>query len=187
MPRPLLSIVDAARRLREGEVIAYPTEAVYGLGCDPLDHEAVDRLLELKARPESAGLILIADEFSRFEEFVASVDETVAQKALETWPGPVTWLFPKSATCPGWISGEHDTVALRVTSHPVCRQLCEAFGGALVSTSANRSGQDPAREAAQVEWAFGAGIAGIVEGALGGLDRPSEIRDVRSAEVVRPG
>lgn len=187
MACPLLSITDAAQRLREGEVIAYPTEAVYGLGCDPFDHEAVGRLLELKGRPESAGLILLSDDFSRFGDFVAPVDDATCDRAMESWPGPVTWLFPKSVTCPGWISGEHDTVALRVTSHPVCRQLCEAFGGALVSTSANRSGQDPAREVAQVEWAFGAGIAGIVEGALGGLERPSEIRDVRSGEVVRPG
>ncbi len=173
--------------MRQGKVIAYPTEAVYGLGCDPLDHHAVTCLLELKERPESAGLILISDEFSRFADFVAPVDDASIQEAMETWPGPVTWLFPKSASCPGWISGDHESVAIRVTDHPVCRQLCESFDGAIVSTSANRSGESPARDRAQVERAFGDSIAGVVEGALGGLDRPSEIRDVVSGAVVRPG
>lgn len=186
MPCPRLSIDEAADCLRRGEVIAYPTEAVYGLGCDPLDHGAVQRLLELKGRPESAGLILIADDFSRFEGFVGEAAGEKRSRAMESWPGAVTWLFPKSAQVPGWISGGHDTVALRVSDHPVCRQLCATFGGAIVSTSANRSGEEPARSKEQVEASFGAGIAGIVEGELGGLDSPSEIRDVRSGEVIRP-
>ena len=186
MERPLLSIADAARKLREGEVIAYPTEAVYGLGCDPHDHEAVSRLLELKGRQESQGLILIADEFSRFEDFIIA-DDSQRRMAMATWPGPVTWLFPKSTTVPGWISGKHESIALRVTDHPVCRQLCAAFGGAIVSTSANRSGEEPARDWRQVEKSFGTTIAGVVEGALGGLDRPSEIRDLRTGHVLRPG
>lgn len=184
---PVLSIAEAAQKLHDGDVIAYPTEAVFGLGCDPLNHEAVVRLLELKGRPESAGLILIADEFSRFGDFVALDDPAPLERALKSWPGPVTWLFPRSVAVPGWISGNHDSVALRVTDHPVCRQLCSAYGGAIVSTSANRSGEEPAGNAAEVERSFGLGIAGIVEGALGGLERPSEIRDARTGEVMRPG
>jgi L-threonylcarbamoyladenylate synthase len=181
-----LTIEEAAHRLRQGEVIAYPTEAVYGLGCDPFNHEAVEKLLDMKGRAESAGLILIADGFSRFEEFIGEVGGGDLSRAEATWPGPVTWLFPKSALVPGWISGAHDSVALRVSDHPVCRALCVAFGGALVSTSANRTGAEPARSREAVELAFGPLVAGVVQGELGGLERPSEIRDVRTGEVVRP-
>ena len=187
MACPVLSIEQAVHALHDGGVIAYPTEAVFGLGCDPFDHDAVGRILELKGRPESSGLILIADTFSALDDFVGQVENDELERVNESWPGPVTWLFPKSAICPGWISGAHDSVALRVTGHAVCRQLCAAFGGAIVSTSANRSGEAPARAKEQVEVSFGAGIAGIVEGELGGLESPSEIRDVRTGEVIRPG
>lgn len=187
MPTPGLTIEDAARALRQGEVIAYPTEAVFGLGCDPLNHEAVAKLLDMKGRPKSAGLILIADDYSRFADFTGDIDEDRLKSAQDTWPGPVTWLFPKSAQVPGWISGDHDSVALRVTDHPTCRQLCAAFGGAIVSTSANRSGAEAAKSTEAVETTFGPLVAGIVEGELGGREQPSEIRDVRTGDVVRPG
>lgn len=186
MPAPGLTIDEAAAAMRRGEVIAYPTEAVYGLGCDPLNHDAVALLLDMKGRPESAGLILIADDISRFEDFVGQVEEEHLRRVAESWPGPVTWLFPKSALVPGWISGEHDSVALRVTDHPETRRLCAAYGGAIVSTSANRSGAEPARSPGEVEAAFGPLISGILAGELGGLERPSEIRDVRTGEVLRP-
>ncbi len=186
MPTPGLTIDDAARALRQGEVIAYPTEAVFGLGCDPLNYEAVAKLLDMKGRPESAGLILIADDYSRFADFAGDIDEDRLKTAQNSWPGPVTWLFPKSAQVPGWISGEHDSVALRVTDHPETRQLCAAYGGAIVSTSANRSGSEPARSRAEVEAAFGPLIYGVLAGELGGLERPSEIRDVRTGETLRP-
>lgn len=185
MASPSLTISEAANRLRQGEVIAYPTEAVYGLGCDPLNHEAVERLLDMKGRSQAAGLILIADEFSRFVDFVGEVGSDLIERTQSTWPGPVTWLFPKSALVPGWISGDHDSVALRVTDHPACRRLCAAFGGPIVSTSANRSGEAPATTADAVEASFGLLIDGVMQGELGGLERPSEIRDVRTGEVVR--
>jgi L-threonylcarbamoyladenylate synthase len=187
MACPRLTSEQAAQALHRGEIIAYPTEAVYGLGCDPFDHDAVVRLLDLKGRAESAGLILIADDFSRLDEFVGEIDEERRAQVMDSWPGPVTWLFPKSALVPGWISGDHDAVALRVTDHPVCLRICTAFGGAIVSTSANRSGGEPARSAEEIEALFALGIAGIVEGELGGRERPSEIRDARTGTVVRPG
>lgn len=187
MACPSLSIEQAAALLREGEVLAYPTEAVYGLGCDPFNAEAVRRLLEIKARPESAGLILIADDLSRFDGLVESVDETRMQAVNASWPGPVTWLFPKTDLLPNWISGEHETVALRVSDHPVCRALSAAFDGPIVSTSANLRGEEPARSASELDEAMGVLIAGIVQGELGAQDRPSEIRDVRTGEVLRHG
>ncbi len=185
--RPLLSVAEAAKYLRDGQVIAYPTEAVYGLGCDPFNEQAVRRVLALKSRPEAAGLILISDLFERFELFVGPVDSAQLDRALATWPGPVTWLFPRAPGVPDWLAGAHASIALRVTAHPVCRALCAAFDGAVVSTSANPRAAEPARSADEVEAYFGNGIAGVLAGDLGVGQRPSEIRDLLSGAQVRAG
>jgi L-threonylcarbamoyladenylate synthase len=184
---PLLSISEAAQCLRAGEVIAYPTEAVYGLGCDPDSESAVRRILELKKRPAAAGLILIADSFDRLGRYVARVPRDLLDRALATWPGHVTWLFPRADGVPDWLAGDHPTIAIRVTAHPVCRDLCAAFGGALVSTSANPRSEDPAQSVGSVRRYFGADIAGVVAGQLGGDARPSEIRDLATGRVIRGG
>ena len=185
--RNSLTVQQAARRLSQGAVIAYPTEAVYGLGCDPFNETAVKRVLELKNRPAEAGLILIADTFDQFLPFIQPVSDELMGRAMSAWPGPVTWLFPRGDSVSRWIAGIHDTVALRLTAHPVCRELCAAFGGAIVSTSANPSRSEPARSARQVQRYFGAALAGVVEGDLGGDDSPSEIRDLASGRVLRGG
>ena len=186
MAANLLSVAEGAACLRAGEVIAYPTEAVYGLGCDPASEPAVRELLSLKARPAAAGLILIADTYERLEPYIRKPSEAQLQPALASWPGPVTWLFPRAAGVPDWLAGEHETVAVRVTAHPVCRSLCAAFGGAIVSTSANPSSAGPARSVDQVRAYFGDALCGIVEGDLGGQAAPSEIRDLLSGRVIRP-
>jgi L-threonylcarbamoyladenylate synthase len=182
----LLSVAAGAACLRDGEVIAYPTEAVYGLGCDPADEQAVRQILALKSRPEAAGLILISDTFARFKPYIREPSEAQLRPALASWPGPVTWLIPRAPGVPDWLAGEHETVAVRVTAHPVCRALCAAFGGAIVSTSANPSSAVPARSAEQVFAYFGDALCGIVEGELGGQESPSEIRDLASGRVLRP-
>lgn len=187
MRHTLLNVSGAVDRLRAGELIAYPTEAVFGLGCDPANEAAVQRLLALKSRPVEAGLILIGASFEQFEGWVAPVPADRLERALQTWPGPVTWLFPRGARAPGWITGRHATLAVRVTAHPVCIELCEAFGGPLVSTSANPHSAPPARSAGQVEDYFGTFIGGILAGALGSGERPSEIRDLETGRVLRGG
>jgi len=181
----LLRPAEAAERMRGGAVVAYPTEAVFGLGCDPENEAAVMRLLALKTRAVSAGLILIGSSFAQFDQWVGEVPASRLEQAVHGWPGPVTWLFPRGPRAPRWITGDHDTLAIRVTAHPVCIELCEAFGGPLVSTSANPHSAPPARSAGEVELYFGHFIAGIVAGALGGAARPSEIRDVRTGQVIR--
>lgn len=183
----LVTVRQGAQCLVEGGVIAYPTEAVYGLGCDPENESAVRRILQLKNRPETAGLILIADRLERFAAYIEAVSSEEKQRALAAWPGPVTWLFPRARRVPDWLAGTHPTIALRITAHPVCRALCDAFGGAIVSTSANPSTQEPARSAAQVDAYFGPELCGIVEGELGGQTRPSEIRDLATGRVIRSG
>lgn len=178
--------IDAAcRALAAGGIVAYPTEAVYGLGCDPADADAVARLLALKGRPEAKGLILIADRLAALEPWLAPLDEITRARVAPTWPGPVTWLLPAAPGVPQAVRGEHDTLAVRVTAHPTAAALCAAWGGALVSTSANRAGGEPARDAEAVATLFGDGVDAIVAGAVGGLARPTPIRDGRTGHVVR--
>jgi L-threonylcarbamoyladenylate synthase len=175
----------AVAALRCSGVIAYPTEAVYGLGCDPLDQAAVTRLFELKRRPADQGVLLIAADFAQVEKFIGAVPPDALARAQATWPGPHTWVFPRAAATPAWLAGAHAGIALRVTAHAPAVALCRAFGGALVSTSANRHGEAPARSAAAVRSAFGSRLAYILDAPIGGLDRPTPIRDVRNGEVIR--
>lgn len=177
----------AAQLLRDGAVIAYPTEAVYGLGCDPLNAQAVMRLLTLKQRPVEAGLILIAAEFAQVEAFLEPVPAALKRKLFATWPGPVTWLLPARPEVPAWLRGRHDSLAVRVTAHAGSAALCREFGGALVSTSANPRGRAPARTPLQLRRYFGDSLDYLLPGPLGGRRRPSEIRDARSGRVLRMG
>jgi len=177
----------AARSVRAGGVIAYPTEAVYGLGCDPLDGAAVMRLLEIKQRPLAQGLILIGADLAQLSPYAGPVPASVMKRIQTTWPGPVTWLLPAAPGVPYWLCGAHKTIAVRVTAHPIAAALCRAAGYALVSTSANRHRQPAARTALQVERHLGAKLDYILNGAVGPQRRPSEIRDAQSGRVVRPG
>jgi len=183
----LLDTAGAVEKLRAGKVIAYPTEAVYGLGCDPANESAVRKLLTLKGRSESAGFVLIASEFSQLQAWVSDIDPSLKDRAMSSWPGPVTWLFPRAASVPDYVAGKHDTIAVRITAHEPSRALCEAFGSALVSSSANHTAARPARSAGEVEDYFGHYLAGILAGPLGGAEKPSEIRDLASGKIIRHG
>lgn len=179
--------LDAAlARLRAGGIVAYPTEGVFGLGCDPRAGAAVERLIALKGRPESAGLILIAAEFSQLAPFLAPLAPELEARASATWPGPVTWVWPARADIDPRLSGGRATLAVRVTAHPTAAALCHGFGGALVSTSANRHGAPPARTAAEVARAFGDELDAVVDAPTGGARGPTEIRDVLTGGVLRP-
>lgn len=187
MQQPLLTIEQAVDFLKAGKVIAYPTEAVYGLGCDPANERAVRRILSMKGRSATAGLILIADSFDRFSSYVQAVAQEKLSVALASWPGPITWLFPRAPGVPDFLAGRHTAIALRVTAHPVSRSLCSAFGGAIVSTSANPSGAPPAKSPREVMRYFGDQLSGVVRGPLGGDSKPSEIRDLATGKVIRGG
>lgn len=175
----------AVRALREGGVIAYPTEAVWGLGCDPRDRDAVERLLAIKQRDWRKGLILIADNFEQLWPFIADPNTSKLEPAIASWPGPATWLMPASSSAPRWITGGRDRIAVRVTAHPLASALCRAHGGPIVSTSANRSKRPALKTRLQVQRQFASAVDCIVAGALGGLERPTSIRDLETGQVVR--
>lgn len=186
MPQPV-RMSEAANVLRRGGIVAYPTEAVFGLGCDPANESAVLRLLALKQRPVEKGLILIAASVEQLHPYIEMIDNQHWQNVLATWPGPVTWVFPAKHAVPRWLRGAHATIAVRVTAHPAARALCESFGGAIVSTSANISTQPPARNVDDIHAQFPAGIDYLLPGEVDLSARPSEIRDALSGAVLRPG
>lgn len=176
---------QAARHLRQGGIITYPTEGVFGLGCDPMNPDAVDRLLALKGRPVAKGFILIAADFAQVEPYLAIPDVATRQRMLAAWPGPVTFVAPAAEGVPAWLRGQFPTLAVRVTNHPVAAALCQAFGGALVSTSANPSGKAPARTALTLRRYFPPGEVLNVAGALGGASGPTAIYDAVSGRRLR--
>jgi len=177
---------QVAHVVRQGGVIAYPTEAVWGVGCDPWDSEAVYHLLDLKQRPVEKGLILVADCMGRFDFLLQDLPDDWLRRLANSWPGPNTWLVPHQDRLPPWITGRHDSVALRVTDHPLVARLC-ALTGPLVSTSANPAGRPAARSALRVRQYFGDRLDYVFCGPLGGRRNPSLIRDLRTGTVVRPG
>ncbi len=171
--------------LTRGGLIAYPTESCYGLGCDPRNERALKRLIALKGRDAGKGLLLIADRFHHLRRFVAPLPPADLARMTKTWPGAVTWVAPASSACPVLLTGGRPTVAVRVTAHPVAARLCRMLGMALVSTSANRSGQKPARTAAQCRRRFGARVH-VIGGRIGTRKRPSTLIDLASSTVLRP-
>ncbi|MGK9175758.1 L-threonylcarbamoyladenylate synthase type 1 TsaC [Yokenella regensburgei] len=181
-------IAAAVAVLKNKNVIAYPTEAVFGVGCDPDSESAVHRLLELKHRPVEKGLILIAANFEQLKPYIddSMLNEEQRQAIFACWPGPVTFVFPARATTPRWLTGRFDSLAVRVTDHPLVISLCEAFGKPLVSTSANLTGLPPCRTDDEVRQQFGADFP-VVEGMTGGRLNPSEIRDALTGELFRQG
>ena len=183
-----LNIPSSVALLIRGGVLAYPTEAVWGLGCIPFDAEAVHRLLAIKRRPVDKGLILVAADPEQLAPVVdwAALPEARREAVQGSWPGPHTWVVPAGAAVPAWISGGRDGVAVRVSAHPVVAGLCRRLGGPIVSTSANLTGEPPAFRRDELSPALLALVDGVCEGETGGLAAPTAIRDARTGEVIRP-
>jgi L-threonylcarbamoyladenylate synthase len=187
-PAPLShwQLAQAARTIRAGGVIAYPTEAVWGLGCDPWNIDAVQRILDLKQRPMEKGLIVVAGSVEQVRFLLDPLSRDQQQKALSYWPGPTTCLLPDVLhQIPQQVRGRHSSIAVRVSDHPLVRALCEAAGSPLVSTSANPAGRQPARYSWQVRRYFRNGLDRLVPGQLGGYRQPSKIIDIVSGQQLR--
>jgi L-threonylcarbamoyladenylate synthase len=173
--------------INQGGVIAYPTEAVFGLGCDPLNIAAIEKILAIKQRSRDKGLILIASSWEQLKFFVEELPEDRMEKIFNTWPGPFTWLFPAKPSVSEWIRGQHTTVAVRVSAHPIVQKICQTLGHPLISTSANREGQQPTRSTEETQAIFKNEIEALVQGETTGLMNPTEIRDARTGKIIRNG
>lgn len=184
----LLPIEEGVTLLKKGEVIAYPTESVFGLGCDPDDDAAIKTLLALKKRDPAKGFILVAERFEQLLPYIDETQITAIQKArlFETWPGPVTWLVPKNPHYNAFGTAAWTTLAVRVSAHPIVKALCHQFGKPITSTSANLSGHLPCKTTQDVFAQFQHQI-GIVAGDIGNNKKPTEIRDLATNQMVRRG
>ncbi|PJK09342.1 tRNA threonylcarbamoyladenosine biosynthesis protein RimN [Lysobacteraceae bacterium NML08-0793] len=181
---------EAADILVAGGLVLYPTEGVWGLGCDPRNPAAVRRLLQIKQRPVEKGLILIAADEAQLASFIdmARLDAEQQAAVRASWPGANTWIVPASANAPDWIRGAHSGIAVRVCAQAEVIALCRAFGGALVSTSANFSGQVAPTSRAELDPVLVAEVDAVLAGETGGRKTPSSIRDAASGQILRsPG
>ncbi|MEC8524903.1 L-threonylcarbamoyladenylate synthase [Thalassolituus sp.] len=173
---------QALRCIRSGGVLAYPTEAVWGLGCAPDNREAVHQILDLKSRPEDKGLVLVGSSLAQFQHWIKPLSPENESKVMATWPGPVTWVLPCYDDVPVWLRGKHNSLAIRISDHPVVKALCDEVGP-LVSTSANPAGKEPARTLLKVRQYFPGGINCLLPGRLGGRKQPSEIRTLDGQQL----
>lgn len=181
------AISNAVAALQTQQVIAYPTEAVFGLGCDPMNEKAVQRLLTIKQRPIEKGLILIAANLMQLENYIDLSKLTSQQidRINQTWPGPATWVIPAKAQVPKWLTGQFDSIAVRVSAHPTVQKLCLAFGGPITSTSANLTGLTPCVTTAEVTQQLAPLLGAIVDDVVGELALPTTITDAITGRVYR--
>ena len=178
-------VANGARLLSRGAVIAYPTEACYGLGCIPEKYSAVKRILHIKSRPAGMGMILIADKVDTLLPYLKVDHESLLDRPLASWPGPYTWIFPASPRVKYLLPVKNNTVAVRVTAHPAAAQLCRLARHAIVSTSANRHGFNPLRSYRDVHRSLGRELDFIVRGTIGQQRKPTQIRDAVSGRLIR--
>lgn len=170
--------------LRNGGVVAHACEGVWGLACDPWNESAVSRILSIKCRTDTKGLILIGHAAEVFDVEIDQLELAKQEVVKDSWPGHTTWIVP-STRFPKTVSGNRETIAVRVPDHVQARELCECIGIPLVSTSANVSNQPPARSKQQVEQTLGSLVDYVLPGAIGSATGPSVIRDALSGERIR--
>lgn len=176
---------QAVRCINKGGIIAYPTEAVYGLGCDPFNEITVLRLLALKQRTWQKGLILIAANYAQLTGFLEPLSPELKKRVFATWPGAVTWLLPAKPSVPYFLRGKSNKLAVRVTAYEPVQALCQQWGGALISTSANLNARPAAKTAFRVRCIFAQHLNYILPGKVGSRQRPSEIRDALTNTILR--
>jgi len=184
------SVAEAASCLKQGLVLAYPTEAVWGLGCDPFNEAAFHEILRLKQRPIEKGVILLASSVNQIAHLLETLSPEMRTQVIDSWSNrtpterATTWLLPAGEHIPQWIKGDHPKVAVRVTTHPLCVALCNAFNGFIVSTSANPAGLSPARSL-QEATAYFQQSPNYLNGDLGLSREPSKIIDAETGEIIR--
>lgn len=181
MIRYKLDLLKKVRKhLQNGGVIAYPTEYCFGLGCDPFNYRAISRILSLKGRSKKKGLIVIAGKISELKRLTMPLDNEVSNY----WPGPFTLVVGANKNVPACLTGLRRKIAVRVTAHPLVKQLCGFLQMPLVSTSANYSGFRPAKTSRECRNAFGKNVM-VLPGTTSFLKAPSTIIDWDSRKVLR--
>ncbi|WAI18665.1 MAG: Sua5/YciO/YrdC/YwlC family protein [Buchnera aphidicola (Acyrthosiphon caraganae)] len=172
--------------LHDDNVIAYPTESMFGLGCNPNSKKAIKKLLILKKRSIEKGFILVASDFNQIKMYVNenNLSNKQKQKIFFHWPGPFTFLLPANPDVPYWLTGKFNTVAVRISAHIEIIKLCNAFKGALISTSANISNFTPCFTPEEVLKCFGKDFP-LLHGKIGNEKNPSKIINIINGKLIR--
>ena len=178
-------IAAACKAIKAGDVVAYPTEGVFGLGCDPANEAAIEKLLSLKNRDIAKGFILIAANRRQLSPFIGELSTAIETKLNKSWPGPVTWILPCSESAAASITGGKATIATRVTAHKIASTLCREFNSAIISTSANISGNPACTSAQEVSEVFGSKLSYILDHPVGDLKGPTPIFDGLTGDQIR--
>jgi|TARA_B110000967_G_C18830463_1_gene533792 L-threonylcarbamoyladenylate synthase len=176
-----------SHQIELGAVIAYPGDTIWGFGCHPLLKVSVDRILQIKQRSASKGLILLSSELEFCLPYISSdLSKNEVTRLKKTTTQPTTWLIPASHNCPSWLRGGFSTIAIRITSHPFIKALCTELESPIVSTSANLSGKTTIRNSIQARRLFANKLDYIINGYQPGTGRPSEIQSLKSGDIIRP-
>ncbi|WWO96195.1 MAG: Sua5/YciO/YrdC/YwlC family protein [Candidatus Dasytiphilus stammeri] len=185
---PYKSLTFFLKNLHEEKIIAYPTEGVFGLGCDPDSKKAVMKLQSLKKRSLSKGFILVAADYQQLTPYIESEKLSYEHRTqlYSHNSEPFTWVVPARIHTPAWLTGSFNSVAIRISQHEAIIQLCKAFKKPLVSTSANVSGSTPCRSLEEIRSQFGYELP-VYPGNIGELQHPTEIRDLFSGKIIRSG
>ena len=185
-------IAEAARRLAGGDVVAFPTETVYGLGADATNPRAIARIFALKGRPADHPLIVHIADPAALGDWVAAIPEAARALAARFWPGPLTMILPRSSRVPDAVTGAQDTVGMRCPSHPIARSLLAEFArvgsGGVAAPSANKFGHVSPKQARHVRDEFGEGLM-VLDGGACEVGLESTIVDLSrgAAVLLRPG
>ncbi|QIQ41491.1 MAG: L-threonylcarbamoyladenylate synthase type 1 TsaC [Buchnera aphidicola (Aphis urticata)] len=182
----LNSLIHCIQQLYCKKIIAYPTESMFGLGCDPDSQIAVKSLLNLKKRSLKKGFILVAANYKQVNKYIDETQISVAQKKnmFNYWPGPFTLLVPSNSSTPYWLTGKHNTVAIRISNHLSIVKLCTVFGKPLISTSANFTNMSPCVTRESVLENFGKNFP-LLNGNIGNEKNPSKIINIMNGKLVR--
>lgn len=213
-PPSFLDPVTASLWLKDGKLLAYPTESVWGIGCDAFNENAVRQILAIKNRPIEKGMIVVTDSMARLDKLLTKLTDEQRQTLANSWGDSgvdswidsgvnsrtqnqteaqaTTWLLPIPAdvSIPNWITGTHDSLAVRVIAHPLIQQLCEAMVsdtnpfGFIISTSCNPATYSPATNYDEA-YAYFSDEIGYLLGDTLGYTKPSQIKDVLTGQVLR--
>ncbi len=176
---------DISNAIVKGKIVAYPTESVFGIGCDPENEKSINKIIEIKNRSKQKGLIIIADEVKKLSKFIHKdyLDLFIKKSDIES--KPTTWIVPSSKHVLNLVKGEDSSVALRITQHPIASRICKYSNKAIISTSANISSKTPAKNSNEILMQFGEEIDIIVDGRVGDSIKPTQIVDLITNKVIR--
>ena len=170
--------------LKSGEVIGYPTEAVYGIGCDPWNQSSVEKIAKIKGRKKRQTFLMVASSIDQLTDLIDI--SRLSPQVTSSWPGHTTWLIKAKDNVPYWLQDEQtNKVGIRISNHPLVRELCNEFGKPIISTSANISGKEEIKNQQEFMRTFSSDINYLVDGDLGDYDKASMIIDMETNRKIR--